>query len=164
MSRQRFLRLFAQRVLPTGLFGGAIATTKLDYWTHDPKDFDVYIINPTSDDLPYLLHKFDVEGLDVWPWIWTRPNDDGPHYVFIGVTPYVVQNIREIRAASPQNNILIVASEESLKVAAGDDPGVYARCLCGIVTDSKLQLLNHEAKILMLQDERVVAFDYLTIS
>lgn len=165
-----------QRILPTGILGGtAIGGTRqrtfLDekknecYWEHDPKDFDFYITNPTAKDLPVLLHKFDVEGLEVWPWIWTHPNNDGPHYVFYGINETIVQQIREIRAASPQNNILIIAaSSKSLEEAAGDDPDVYIRCHCGIVTDSPVELLNHEAKILMLKDERVIAFDYLTIS
>jgi hypothetical protein len=184
MSRQRLLRLFTKSILPSGVlggvtFGGAARRTRLDaesknnnktsgdscYWEHDPKDFDFYITNPTAKDLPLLLHKFDVEGLDVWPWIWTHPNNDGPHYVFCGVNKHVVQQIREIRAASPQNNILIIApSQAILDEAAGDDPEVYNRCHCGIVTDSTLELLNHEAKILMLKDERIVAFDYLIIS
>jgi hypothetical protein len=57
---------------------------RLDYWDHDPNDFDYYVVNPTADDLPTLLRKFDHDGLDVWPWIWTQPNEHGPHYVFVG--------------------------------------------------------------------------------
>lgn len=139
--------------------------TRLEYWDHDPKDFDVYISNPTLQDLPTLLEKFDKEGLEVWPWIWTHPNDDGPHHVFVGISQRVLAQIQQLRNESCQNNILIIAPEGRLRevAAACNDPGVYARCQCGLVVDSKVELLNHEAKILMLDDERVIAFDCLTL-
>lgn len=139
-------------------------------YEHDPRDFDYYIQKPTADDLPTLLHKFDDDGLEVWPWIWTHPNDNGPHYVFIGktVTSTIVQRIQEIREESPQNNILIIISddESTLQQAAkeaGADESVFDRCHCGIVTGANLELLNIKNKILMLDDERVITFDYLTI-
>ena len=40
---------------------------------------------------------------------------------------------------------------------------VLDKCHCGVVKGVKLELLNAQHKILMLDDERVVAFDYLTI-
>lgn len=163
----------AQRATPL-LFGGAVhqstqsssssTAVRLDHYEHDPADFDYYVRNPTVEDLPVLLHKFDVENLEVWPWIWTHPNSNGPHYVFHGVTAETIIQIRQIRAASVQNNILIIADSASLEKAAVADPNVYSECHCGLVTDSTLQLLNAKAKILMLQDERVIAFDYLVIS
>lgn len=141
-------------------------TTKLDYYQHDPKEFDYYVKNPTVDDLPILLRKFDDEGQDVWPWVWTHPNENGPHYVFVGMTAASVRRIQELRRQSAQNNILVVASEEILNSAAKDagvDSSVYNECHCGIVTDADLQLLHVKSKILMLDDERIIAFDYLTI-
>eukprot|EP00977_Amphora_coffeiformis_P000876 scaffold190_cov171-Amphora_coffeaeformis.AAC.1 len=167
-------RFFAQRHVPKFVYGLAAGnalcmksvqhtTVRLDYWEHDEKDFDVYIKNPTADDLPILLKKFDEEGLEVWPWIWTHPNSNGPHFVFIGLNEFYVDEIKRIRAASPNNNILVVANEESLKKATKHDPGVLHQCQCGVVTDSSLALLNAKAKILMLKDERVIAYDYLTI-
>ena len=139
-------------------------------YEHDVEDFDYYLQNPTVDDLPVLLHKFDNEGQEVWPWIWTHPNADGPHHVFVGktLTSDIVHRIQKLRDESPQSNILILISEneESLHRAAaeaGTDASVFARCHCGIVSGVSLELLNVEHKILMLDDERVVAFDYLTI-
>ena len=77
-----------------------------------------------------------------------------------------LRQIRALRRESPQNNILIVAEDAALRraaaeVGAGDD--VYGDCHCGIVSDAKLKLLNVDSKILMLDDERVVSFDQLTI-
>ena len=139
-------------------------------YEHDPKDFDVYISNPTAEDLPVLLYKFDHDNLDVWPWIWTHPNENGPHHVFLGKTinASIVQRIQELRQESPQNNILVVIAddESTLEQAAkeaGTDASVFDTCHCGVVTGVKLQLLNVHNKILMLDDERVIAFDYLTI-
>lgn len=137
--------------------------TRLDYWEHDPKDFDLYIKNPMGDDLPKLLHAFDNEGKEVWPWIWTHPNSDGPHFVFIGINEFYLQEIQRIRATSPNHNILIIADQQSLEKATQGDPTILNKCQCGIVTDSTLALLNVQAKILMLKDERVIAYDHLTI-
>lgn len=139
--------------------------TQLEYWEHDPKDFDLYISKPTAKDLPILLQKFEEEGKEVWPWIWTHPNNDGPHYVFVGICEETLVRIQRLRDESNQNNILIIASEERLRAVANakNDPNVYERCQCGLVIDSKVEILNHEAKILMLDDERVIAFDCLTI-
>ena len=142
------------------------AVTKLEYWEHDPADFDYYVSNPTIEDLPILLHKFDVLNMEVWPWIWTHPNtNNGPHHVFVGISEDSLDEIQRLRNESERNNILVIASDEKLKEVATkrNDPEIYERCQCGLVVDSKLELLNHEAKILMLDDERVIAFDRLIL-
>jgi len=141
-------------------------TTQLDYLEHDPQDYDIYIKNPTAGDLPYLLSQFDAHGKEVWPWIWTHPNATGPHFVFVGVTHDTLRRIRQLRSISSTYNILVIASEESIREAAMevDDPNIYAETYCGVVTDTSLELLNVEAKILMLSDKRVIAFDSLTIA
>jgi hypothetical protein len=140
-------------------------------YKHDPADFDYYVRHPTADDLPVLLEKFDHQQQEVWPWIWTHPNDNGPHHVFVGkaLTAELLEKLERIRAESPQNNILLLLStpEENATTVPGMQQGTVAtileRCHCGVVTGAKLELLNAEHKILMLDDERVVAFDYLTI-
>jgi hypothetical protein len=143
--------------------GGAV--TRMEYWEHDPSDFDFYISKPTIKDLPILLHKFDKEGLEVWPWIWCHPNNDGPHHVFVGISKDSLDEIQRLRDESSQNNILVIAPEEQLREVAltRNDPDIYERCLCGLVIDSKVELLNHDAKILMLNDQRVIAFDRLIL-
>lgn len=139
--------------------------TQMDYLEHDYQDYDIYIKNPTAKDLPYLLNQFDEHGKEVWPWIWTHPNDAGPHFVFVGVNVDTLNQIRRLRSKSTSYNILVIASEESMIRAANEagDPNVYEETHCGIVTDATLELLNAEAKILMLSDERVISFDSLTI-
>ena len=176
--------------------------TRMEYWDHNPEDFDYYVTRSemTKDHLPILLRKFDHEHLDVWPWIWTHPNNDGPHHVYIGINYDVLDEIMKLCNGehSEQNNILIDASEEALRKVAmehihihkqrykkreddndhdDDDDSdsddhddddhdcmsIYSRYQCGLVTDSQLELLNEDAKILMLDDERVVAYDFLTV-
>ena len=141
-------------------------TTRMDYLEHDPQDYDIYISNPTANDLPYLLNQFDEHGKEVWPWIWTQRNETGPHFVFVGVNIDTLDRIRRLRLTSPTYNILLIASEESIREAATEagDPTIYDDTHCGIVNDASLKLLNVEAKILMLSDERVIAFDSLTIA
>jgi hypothetical protein len=149
------------------------STTRMESakaYDHDPKDFDYYVKHPTVDDLPILLKKFDDDGLEVWPWIWTHPNEDGPHYVFLGetISSSVVLRIQELRKQSPQNNILIVISDDESALhraakEAGAETDIFDKCHCGIVTGVNLELLHVRNKILMLDDERVIAFDYLTI-
>ena len=141
-------------------------TTRMDYLEHDPQDYDIYISNPTANDLPYLLNQFDEHGKEVWPWIWTQRNETGPHFVFVGVNIDTLDRIRRLRLKSPTYNILLIASEESIREAATEagDPNIYDDTHCGIVSDASLKLLNVEAKILMLSDERVIAFDSLTIA
>ena len=139
--------------------------TRLDCLEHDPRDYDLYIRNPTADDLPRLMERFEEHGEEVWPWIWTHPNEDGPHHVFVGVDRTILERIRELRKMSPKNNILLIARDEDLRRAAadGDCGDVCEEGLVGVVSDATLRLLNVEAKLLMLSDERVLAFDYLTI-
>mmetsp|Transcript_3224 Transcript_3224/g.7350 ORF Transcript_3224/g.7350 Transcript_3224/m.7350 type:complete len:239 (-) Transcript_3224:13-729(-) len=163
---QQSLLLSTTTILATVTNGSRTMTTRMDYLEHDPMDYDVYLSNPTADDLPYLLNQFDEHGKEVWPWIWTHPNETGPHFVFVGVNVDALHRIRELRSQSPSNNILVIASEESMVEAANEagDPDIYDETYCGVVTDASVRLLNAEAKILMLSDERVIAFDSLTIT
>lgn len=139
--------------------------TRMDYLEHDPEDYDIYIQNPKASDLPYLLHQFQEHGKEVWPWIWCHPNEAGPHFVFVGVNCDTLDAIRRLRAKSNSYNILLIASEKEIRDASTNagDPNIYETTHCGIVSDASLELLNVQAKILMLSDERVIAFDSLTI-
>jgi hypothetical protein len=160
-------RRLPRAVVPV-ILGGYLATTtlsqheqqtKLDYWQHNRNDFDVYIENPVKEDLPRLLKDFQ-SGKEVWPWIWCQPNENGPHHVFVGetLTESVLHEIQTL-LQNPNNNILIVTSPEYLAIVP---PKLVERC--GIVTDAKVELINTGDKILMLDDERVIAFDRLVVT
>ncbi len=164
-EKYRQLLLSAGTTLSTLVERNRTITTQMDYLEHDEEDYDIYIKNPTAKDLPFLLNQFDEHGKEVWPWIWTHPNANGPHFVFIGVNVDTLEQIRKLRSKSPAYNILVIASENSIVEVANEagDPNIYEETHCGIVSDATLKLLNVEAKILMLSDERVISFDSLTI-
>ena len=165
-TKYRQLLLSVETTLATIMDTTRTMTTQMDYLEHDPQDYDIYINNPTANDLPYLLNQFEEHGKEVWPWIWTHPNESGPHFVFVGVNVDTMYQIRQLRSMSPTYNILVIASEESILEAANEagDPNIYDETYCGIVSDASVKLLNIEAKILMLSDERVIAFNSLTIT
>jgi hypothetical protein len=139
-------------------------TTKLEgnihYWHHEKKDFDLYITNPTANDLPLLLREFQA-GKEVWPWIWCHPNENGPHHVFVvtdDLTDEILEQIHQLLKNSTNNNVLVVTSKDQLKSPGG------VPSMCGIVTGAQVTLLNTRDKILMLNDERVIAFDRLVVA
>ena len=162
-ARQAFLSVGSK--LETFMDYTAPMTTQMDYLEHDPRDYDIYIKHPTANDLPYLMYQFEVHGKEVWPWIWIHPNESGPHHVFVGVNVDTLHQIRQLRSESSAFNILLIASKESLLEAAKafGNHNIYDETFCGIVSDAKLELLNVEEKLLMLSDERVIAYSSLTI-
>lgn len=88
-----------------------------------------------------------------------EPNPNGPHHVFVGsLTDAVLQQIQKL-LKNRQNNIMIVTTSEEL---ARVPPKMVEKC--GVVTDASVQLVNTKDKILMLDDERVISFDYLVTS
>ena len=139
------------------------APSRSDSPTNDTQGYDIYLTNPTPSDLPLLLKSFQ-EGQEVWPWIWTQPNDDGPHHVFVGVTAKTLLEIASLRQKltlkdGGNPNILLIASPSQV---ASVPSSLLSHC--GVVTTAKLSLINAEAKLIMLDDERVISFDYLTVS
>jgi hypothetical protein len=160
-SMRSYVKL-AQRATPllcgaVGALSNKPSASRLDYWEHNAQDFDIYIRNPTQDHLPMLLREFQ-SGKQVWPWIWTQPNENGPHHVFVGVNKRVVADIRNL-LRDPNNNVLVIASPKELERLSTSDLSH-----CGVVSDAKVSLMNVQQKILMLDDERVVSFDHLVIS
>lgn len=125
----------------------------------DHEEFDYYVHSPTVNDLPVLLAKFEVDGLDVWPWVWVHGNENGPHHVFVGINDHVLKRLKDLRTASPQNNLLLIVSNER-------EVAEYSVLLndshCGVIVGS-VELLHPGEKLLMLKDERIIAFDTLTI-
>ena len=157
----RQCRQAVRAVAPFLLIGGGAVgsenTTACDYWEHDKKDFDLYIDKPKGKDLPVLLREFQ-NGKEVWPWIWCQPNENGPHHVFAcALTPQILSEIREL-LKNPNNNVLIITTPEQL---AKVPPKLVE--MCGLVTDANVEIINMSDRILMLDDERVIAFDQIRI-
>ena len=124
------------------------------------QDFDMYIDNPTRDDL-IKLYKAHQNGNEVWPWIWTQPNSNGPHHVFIGpISIEDLKQIKKLKETIPNCNLLVITTEESLKSLPEGEQSLY-RYECGLVIDTPVKLLDSENKILMLEDERVINYTML---
>ena len=110
--------------------------------------------------MPILMKGFQA-GKEVWPWIWTQPNEDGPHFVFVGqLSDKVLAEIRDL-LQDPNNNVLIIASRQQFDVVPNKKELLDH---CGVVLDASITLLNQDERMLMLDDERVISFDRLTVS
>ena len=127
------------------------------------KEYDVYVREPRVRDLRRLVRLWE-DGRDVWPWVWTWRNAHGPHHVYIGVTPDCVAEIERLalqNANGYSNNVTIVANDEELRRLRPME--TWSAWQCGII-DGKVALLDVDAKILMLEDERIICFDRLVIA
>jgi len=123
-------------------------------------DFDLYIAKPLRRDL-IDLYNANQNGKNVWPWIWTQHNSNGPHHVFVGkVTMEQIGKIKNLRQNVPNVNILVITDGESVKQLEG---GVH--CLneleCGLVIDTNVQITDHDNQMIMLEDERIICFTQL---
>lgn len=101
------------------------------------------------------------QGKDNWPWVWCHRNENGPLFVFSGVDKDTLGKCQQVASASPNNNLLLIATREEIETSGASREEFY-KCRCGIHPGpiAELDLCN---KIFMLQDERVVEFDYLQI-
>ena len=82
-------------------------------------------------------------------------------YVFVGVDRETLWKCQQVAAANVNHNLLLIATDEQIR-DAGFTEHDFEKCRCGIHPGPVAELdLCH--KICMLQDERVVAFDQLTI-
>lgn len=133
---------------------------KLDRQGFDRESFDIYLTHPTKKDLSYLLEEFE-KGKEVWPWIWTWRNQNGPHHVFVGTSPEVDKKIEELAKASPRNNLLVLTDDKSRRLT--QDPSFYYKHRCGLVEHVTIEAIDSEDKIILLSDERVLCFDTLHI-
>ena len=123
-------------------------------------DFDIYIKNTTKSDLIHLYEQ-NQKGLNVWPWIWTQHNDNGPHHVFIGkISSKDLDQIKEVRQNVPNVNILIITDSESANSLPGGVDSLF-ELECGLVLDTNVELTDDKNKLIMLADERILCFTEL---
>ena len=125
----------------------------------DAAAYDVYIRTPRSSDLRGLVREF-MNGKEVWPWVWTWRNQNGPHHVFVGVNEDTIFEIERL-ARDARNNITLIENEAKLFQLRPMQ--FYSKCQCGVI-DERVQLMDVRAKIMMLEDERIICFDRCTIA
>lgn len=96
-----------------------------------------------------------------WPWVWTWHNPVGPHHVFIQLNEDTLSHARSISSKSERNNLtLVVRSIDDLK-AYNITPELFYENRCAIIEGVVLSQLDSENKIIMLNDERIICYDYL---
>ncbi|KAJ1471338.1 hypothetical protein T484DRAFT_1844489 [Baffinella frigidus] len=146
----------------------AAAATDASTHTHsaaEQAEFDVYVKNPKVHDLRPLVAHWQA-GREVWPWVWTWRNIDGPHHVFVGANADTVVEVHRLAKADHRNNIMIVgvpaAQLAALAQSEGRVSGFWNECRCGVI-ESEVALMDVKAKIMMLDDERILCFDHCTI-
>jgi hypothetical protein len=146
----------AQTVPPEILtFKQHISSIQENYGRHNADTFDIYLTSVKREDLKFLFRAFQ-EGLDVWPWIWTQPNESGPHHVFVGkLEEGQLEEIKQLKESTPNINILVISDSESVQKLGIDR--LY-ELECGIVLDTQIVLADMENRMIMLEDERIICF------
>jgi hypothetical protein len=140
-------------------------------------DFDIYLTHPTKDDLLPLLNEYTINNKNVWPWIWTWHNINGPHYIFVGTNTAMNNRIVQLANDSPRNNIIVITnnndnnndnsssagSSGSTKHVLTKDVSFYYTNRCGIIENVTIQEIDVVNKIILLSDERILCFTELYI-
>jgi hypothetical protein len=150
---------------------------KLSRQGFNRSDFDIYLTHPTKDDLLPLLNEYTVNNKNVWPWIWTWHNINGPHYIFVGTNTAMNNRIVQLANDSPQNNIIVITNNNdnnndddnsntggsSSKHVLTKDISFYYTNRCGIIENVTIQEIDVINKIILLSDERILCFTELYI-
>ena len=147
---------------------------KLTRQGFDRSDFDIYLTKPTKEDLLPLLTEYTINNKNVWPWIWTWHNINGPHYIFVGTNPAINKRIEELASSSPQNNIIVITNNNNYdnnssssrggnKHVLTKDASYYYTNRCGIIENVTIREIDVTNKIILLSDERILCFTELYI-
>ena len=106
---------------------------------------------------------------ETWPWVWCQHNPDGLHHVFVNVGADTLIRIRAIAKSDDakhgcgMRNVTVIAeSREAIEKYCSLQDLYDARCAV-VVGQAPLQI-DTGAKILMLEDERIVCFDELVVA
>ena len=100
------------------------------------------------------------DGEETWPWVWTWRNENGPHFIFIGINERTLQLCIDAAEQSPQHNLTLVVSDLQEIYRQGHKPEDFYAQRCAIVESLPSQI-DFKNQILMLNDERILCFDEL---
>ena len=110
-------------------------------------------------DLPALMARWQAAGsAESWPWVWCQRNPTGPHHVFVGLGAGTLDQIRAVTAASTANNITVVLADSGDLARAGVTEAHLHALGCAVIFEPVAQV-DVASKLLMLRDERILAFD-----
>ena len=110
-------------------------------------------------DLPRLVAQWQAsDNEETWPWVWCQHNPTGPHHVFVGLGAGTLAQIRGVSAADASNNITVVIRDDGELARRGLSEAQLHALRCAVVRERVAQI-DAESKLLMLRDERVIAYD-----
>ena len=110
-------------------------------------------------DLPRLKAQWQAsDNEETWPWVWCQHNPTGPHHVFVGLGAGTLAQIRGVSAADASNNITVVIRNDSELARRGLSEAQLHALRCAVLRESVAQI-DAESKLLMLRNERVIAYD-----
>lgn len=148
---------------------GAAAPTS-PQWAH-PSPYDVDVLAARfSDvrdlrttrlewDLAALMARWQAAGsAESWPWVWCQRNPSGPHHVFVGLGEGSLDQVRAVTTASAANNITVVLADSGDLARAGVTEAQLHSLGCAVIFEPVAQI-DVASKLLMLRDERILAFD-----
>ena len=116
-------------------------------------------------DLPALVKVWkESKEEETWPWVWTWHNNNGPHYVFVGVNTETLRTCQNLAKASERNNITVVVRKlEDIPHKAKCLENDFYTARCAVIQGHPSQI-DFNSKMLMLEDERIICFDQLTLA
>ena len=125
---------------------------------------DLYLTNPNVSDLPVLYQQWQ-EGHDTWPWVWCQRNENGPHHVFVldGTNWEDVKKIESLSKSSVNNNLIVVVPDMSVLMGSLWGLNWFLNHRCAVI-EGRIKLHHKKEKIMMLEDERIIAYDTLNIN
>ena len=110
-------------------------------------------------DLPRLVAQWqDSDNEETWPWVWCQHNPTGPHHVFVGLGEGTLAQIRGVSAADASNNITVVIRDDGELARRGLSEAQLHALRCAVLRE-RIAQIDAESKLLMLRDERVIAYD-----
>ena len=115
-------------------------------------------------DLPKLVEAWKTSvSEETWPWVWTWHNPNGPHAVHVGVDKHTLRACRTFAEESNRNNLTLVVKDVSEIEEEGHSVEDFYKARCAVIFSAPQQIdLNNG--ILMLQDERIICYDTLTLA
>ena len=117
-------------------------------------------------DLPALVALWRASpDVETWPWVWCQHNPTGPHHVFVGFAG--ARSLAAIASASADagNNLTVVLAprDDAALARAGVTDAALHGLRCAIVRTTVAQV-DAAARLLLLEDERIVAYDFATFA
>lgn len=114
-------------------------------------------------DLPALVALWRSSPDETWPWVWCAHNPTGPHHVFVGFGGACTLAAIASASADAGNNVTVVLTprDDAALARVGVTDATLFGLRCAVVRATVAQV-DAPTELLMLSDERIVAYDFAT--